>query len=84
MPPDAYCGRGSDTGPILFLTDELASQCEAVRSVWSDARQLLCLFHYLQHWWNWFWEAKQGVNIKDKKSSWSLSANFCVQQPQKT
>jgi len=27
----------------------------------------LCLFRYLQHWWKWLWEAKQGINIDDRK-----------------
>ena len=67
MPPDAFFGKGSDTGPILFLTDELASQHEALRNAWPNARQLLCLFYYLQRWWKWLWEAKQGVNIDDRK-----------------
>ena len=67
MPSDAFFGKGSNTGPTLFLTDELASQRETLRKVWSNARQLLCLFHYLQRWWKWLWEAKQGVNIDDRK-----------------
>lgn len=52
-PSDAFFGKGSNTGPTLFLTDELASQCEALRKAWPNARQLLCLFHYLQRWWKW-------------------------------
>jgi len=67
MPSDAFFGKGSNTGPTLFLTDELASQHEALRKVWPNARQLLCLFHYSQRWWKWLWEAKQGVNIDDRK-----------------
>lgn len=47
MPSDAFFGKGSNAGPTLFLTDELASQREALRKVWPNARQLLCLFHYL-------------------------------------
>jgi len=67
MPPDAFFGRGSDTGSILFLTDELVSQREALRNSWPDARQFLCLFHYLQRWWKWLWEGKQGVNIDNRR-----------------
>jgi len=69
MPPDAFFGRGSDTGPILFLTDELVSQREALKNSWPDARQLLCLFHYLQRWWKciWLWEGKRGDNIDDRR-----------------
>ena len=67
MPSDAFFGKGGNTGPTLFLTDELSSQREALRKVWPNARQLLCLFHYLQCWWKWLWEAKQGVNIDDRK-----------------
>ena len=51
MPPDAFFGKGRDTGPELFLTDEQASQREALRQVWPNVRLLLCLFHYLQRWW---------------------------------
>ena len=67
MPSDAFFGKGGNAGPTLFLTDELASQRQALRKVWPNARQLLCLFHYLQRWWKWLWEAKQGVNIDDRK-----------------
>ena len=67
MPPHAFFGNSSETGPLLFLTDELSSQQQALRNVWPNARQLLCLFHYLQRWWKWLWEAKQGINIDDRK-----------------
>jgi len=67
MPSDAFFGKGGEAGPSLFLTDELATQREALGKVWPDSRQLLCLFHYLQRWWRWLWEAKQGVNMDDRK-----------------
>ena len=47
--------------------DELASQREALRNVWPNARLLLCLFHYLQRWWKWLWEGKQGIDKDDRK-----------------
>ena len=62
-----FLGKEVTLVPACFLTDELASQREALRKVWPNARQLLCLFHCLQHWWKWLWEAKQGVNMDDRK-----------------
>lgn len=59
MPSDAFFGKGGKAGPTLFLTNELVSQREALRKIGPNARQLLCLFHYLQRWWKWLWEAKQ-------------------------
>ena len=72
MPPDAFFGKGCETGPELFLTDEQASQREALRQVWPNARLLLCLFHYLQRWWRWLWERKQGVDLEDRKEIMQL------------
>ena len=56
LPSHAFFNKGSEVGPALFITDELASQREALRNVWPNARLLLCLFHYLQRWWKWLWE----------------------------
>ena len=67
-----FFGKGRDTGPELFLTDEQASQCEALRQVWPNVRLLLCLFHYLQRWWRWLWERKQGVDLEDWKEIMQL------------
>ena len=33
----------------------------------AECKTALCLFHYLQCWWKWLWEAKQGVNVDDRK-----------------
>ena len=48
-------GAFSEKETTLVLPDKLASQHEALRkvyvcNVWSNARQLLCLFQYLQCW----------------------------------
>lgn len=78
MPSDAFFGKGSDTVPVLFLTDELASQYEALRKAWPNERQVLCLFHYLQHWWKWLWEAKQEINIDDRKIIYGICPQTCT------
>ena len=72
MPSDAFYGRGCEIGPELILTDEQAAQHEALRLVWPNSRQLLCLFHYLQRWWRWLWEKKQDVDLEDRKDIMQL------------
>ena len=72
MPSGAFYGRGCETGPELILTDEQAAQREALRQVWPGTRQLLCLFHYLQRWWRWLWEKKQGIDLEDRKDIMQL------------
>ena len=67
LPSHAFFNKGCEIGPDLFITDELASQREALRIVWPNARLLLCLFHYLQRWWKWLWEGKQGIDKDDRK-----------------
>lgn len=72
MPSGAFYGRGSETGPELIITDEQAAQREALRQVWPDTKQLLCLFHYLQRWWRWLWEKKQEIDLEDRKDIMQL------------
>lgn len=65
LPSNVFFNKGcSEVGPALIITDELASQR---RNVWPNARLLLCLFHYLQRWWKWLWEGKQGIDKDDRK-----------------
>ena len=57
---DAFGGRGS-AGPQILMTDDSASERNALHSVWPDATRLLCVFHVLQATWRWLFSHKNGI-----------------------
>lgn len=48
--------------PKNFMTDNSAAEIEAIKSVWPESQNLLCIFHVLQAVWRWLWDAKNGIN----------------------
>lgn len=66
MPKCAFYGNGCMKGPTLILTDDSKSERESLKMTWPETTLLLCLFHYLQSWWTWLWEKKNGIEKKDK------------------
>ena len=66
LPGDAFYGRGVETGPQLFMTDDSDSLRNALNGAWGHAELLLCTFHILQAQWNWLWDARHGVPKQDR------------------
>ena len=66
LPPDAFYGRGIK-GPENCITDDCSAERNALRSTWPDMSLLLCIFHYLQCWWSWLWDSKQGISKEDRQ-----------------
>ena len=66
MPEGCFYGNGCKKGPAIILTDDSTSERQALQTTWPEANMLLCLFHYLQSWWTWLWEKRNGINSKDK------------------
>ena len=66
MPARSFYGNGCKKGPEIILTDDSTSERQALQMTWPETTFLLCLFHYLQSWWTWLWEKKNGINKKDK------------------
>jgi hypothetical protein len=65
LPSTCYGGRGVQ-GPVLFMTDDCAALRSALRAVYPRATLLLCLFHILQAFWRFLWNAKNGVRKDDR------------------
>ena len=58
LPSYAFCGEGAESGPTLCMTDDCGTEKGALRSVWPNSTQLLCIFHFLQRRWTWLYEGK--------------------------
>jgi hypothetical protein len=65
LPAGAFYGRGTDTGPQLFMTDDSDSLRKALAGTWESSELLLCIFHIFQAQWNWLWDAKHGAEKLD-------------------
>ncbi|XP_041461611.1 uncharacterized protein LOC121412915 [Lytechinus variegatus] len=67
----AYFGRGK-SGPELFMTDDSTSERQSLHAVYPNATLLLCVFHILQAYWRFLWEAKNAVRKEDRPHLFSL------------
>ena len=69
--PEEYCftgafgGRGA-SGPSCVMTDDSASERNALKATWPEATQLLCIFHVLQATWRWLFNQKHGIRHQVK------------------
>ena len=50
-----------------FMTDDSKAMKLALKTVWPDVRQLLCLFHVPQALWRWLCDSKNGVPKEDRQ-----------------
>ena len=50
-----------------ILKVELASQLEALQNSWPNARQFLCLLHYLQRRWKWLGKPCKELTLMKEK-----------------
>ena len=66
LPSNAFFGRGVVTGPSLVMTDDSTVEREAIKSTWSGAQLLLCIFHFLQRRWTWLHDSKNKIAHKDR------------------
>ena len=66
LPQKAFYGRGADKGPLIAMTDDSSAERNALRSVWSDTRLLLCTFHFLQRKWTWLHDGRNRIADKDR------------------
>ena len=51
---------------MLFMTDDCNTKKCAIKSVWPNATQLLCIFHFLQRRWTLLYEGKNKVQQQDR------------------
>ena len=51
----------------MFITDDCEAERNALKLVWPESVQLLCIFHYLQSWWKWLWDSNHGIADQDRQ-----------------
>ncbi|GBN38811.1 hypothetical protein AVEN_173369-1 [Araneus ventricosus] len=54
----SFNGKGH---PSIFLTDKFSAEINALKNVWPQSTNLLCIFHVAQAVWRWLWEAKNSI-----------------------
>ena len=72
LPSHAFYGNGPKEGPTLVMTDDSSAEKQALKSVWANSKQLLCLFHFLQRRWTWLFEGKNRIQQKDRATLLNL------------
>ena len=66
LPSNSFYGKGS-SGPDICITDDSDAERAALRNIWPYTTLLLCIFHHLQSWWSWLWDAKHGIAKEDRQ-----------------
>ena len=61
----AFYGRGPQTGPILFITDDSSAERNALELCYPKRIRLLCTFHILQSFWRWLHDVKHHIRKED-------------------
>ena len=59
-PSNAFFGRGTKGPQQMGVMQEK----NALKAVWPESDQLLC---YMQCWWKWLWDAKNGIDLPDRQ-----------------
>ena len=53
--------------PDCVVTDDSEAERAALRQIWPNAKQFLCVFHVLQAAWRWLWLAKHKIPLQHRK-----------------
>ena len=61
-----FGGRGPN-GPVMFMTDDSASERNALKTVFRESVLLLCAFHILQAYWQFLWDNKTNVKRESRQ-----------------
>ena len=67
LPTNAFYGKGF-SGPEICITDDSDAERAALKNIWPGTTFLLCIFHHLQSWWSWLWDAKHGIAKEHRQS----------------
>jgi len=51
--------------PAVFMMDDSDAERNALRAVWPQSDQKLCLFHVAQALWQWLWYSKHHIDKTD-------------------
>ncbi|CAG8477470.1 14558_t:CDS:2 [Gigaspora margarita] len=68
LPTKAFYNRGPEIGPCIIITDDSNAERNALRHCWSNTKTLLCIFHILQAFWRWLWNANNHIHKDDRLS----------------
>jgi len=66
LPPEAFYGRGPQIGPKIAMTDDCASERNALKMSFPAVILLLCIFHVLQAFWRYLWKKEHNVPAGDR------------------
>jgi hypothetical protein len=67
LPSYAFYGRGPQTGPMIFITDDSSAERNALEICWPQGIRLLCTFHVLQAFWRWIYDSKHCIKKEDRE-----------------
>ena len=67
LPDNAFYKKGKNKGPVIFMTDDADGEINALKTVWPEAKLLLCVWHVLNAVWRWLWQAKHGITMKYRR-----------------
>ena len=56
----------------VCITDDFSAERAALKTVWPNTTYMLYIFHYLQCWWSWLLESKQGISKDDRQPIFNL------------
>lgn len=66
LPPYAFFGNGPQIGPNVFITDDSSAERNALEFGWPKGMHFLCVFHMLQAFWRWLYNAKHHINKENR------------------
>ena len=72
LPGRAFFGRGPKVGPRIIMTDDAASERNAILNIWPAVVLMLCVFHLLQAYWRWLWNADNKIAKMDRPTRFNL------------
>jgi hypothetical protein len=53
--------------PTVFMTDDSRAERQALATVFSESKLLLCAFHVCQALWRWLWESKHTIEKSERQ-----------------
>ncbi|KAJ8985439.1 hypothetical protein NQ317_017071 [Molorchus minor] len=61
--------------PKVFMTDDSASERNALSAVFPNSMLLLCTFHLCQALWRWLWQTDHNVKKEDRRTVMEMFRN---------
>lgn len=62
--------------PKVFMTDDSASERNALSAVFPNSMLLLCTFHLCQALWRWLWQTDHNIKKEDRRTAMEMFRNI--------